>query len=126
MATCEKCRGSGLLPSKKDGRVVPHVRIHCECHRGEIEHYQPVSIDDYDFPMSDSFRGFSFEYCGVQDQAYPPDPLPLLREDERGAAPLFRPRPVDAEIDQLKAQFNFLYQKITELRAEKKKTRGEY
>ena len=53
--------------------------------------------------------------------------LPVaLAGGSTGAPQIFRPRPIDKEIDQLKGQVAYLNNKVLELRAEKKKGRGEY
>lgn len=65
----KKCDGSGLIPFVKNGRTVPFAWVHCEC-REDKEPYQSHRIEDFDFPMSDSFRGYSFQYCGETDPGY--------------------------------------------------------
>ena len=72
-----------------------------------------------EFPCSDTFRGFSFQISGKDDpdSAHSPEPEPVIE-------PVFRPRPVDAEIDRLKGETRYLHQKITELLARKKKEVG--
>ena len=80
---CKKCNSTGLLPFIKDGKVIPHVHLHCEC-RIEADsqyHYTPLKPDDYDFPMADSFRAMSYRDCGVQDPGYVP-PQPDLEDLE--------------------------------------------
>lgn len=66
---CEKCNHTGLLPFIKDGKVIPHSFIDCECKLSLPEYYDPVRErpEDFDFPMSDSYRGWSFWYCGQPD-----------------------------------------------------------
>jgi len=34
-----------------------------------MRHYQSIKFEDFDYPMSDTFRGYSYEYCGVPDPA---------------------------------------------------------
>ena len=52
-------------------------------------------------------------------QPYPPYP-PSPYQGEVELEPVFRPRPVDKEIDQLKAGFLFLQAKVNELQAGKR------
>lgn len=76
---CPKCKGTGYMPYLKNGKVIPGIRVYCECHQDEPEHYHPVSVDDFDFPCSDTFRGYYHQYCGVPDPGYIP-PQPELPE----------------------------------------------
>jgi ssDNA-binding Zn-finger/Zn-ribbon topoisomerase 1 len=74
-----KCDGSGLIPFVKNGKVIPDARIYCECHpiyglNPEPEHYRAFEPEDFDFPMSDTFRGFSYAYCGLPDPGYYKEP----------------------------------------------------
>jgi hypothetical protein len=52
MKDCPKCGGKGLIPFVKNGKVIPHAYVYCECHEDEPERYHPVKPEDYDFPMS--------------------------------------------------------------------------
>jgi len=36
------------------------------------EHYHPIRSEDYDFPMSDTFRGWTYQYIGIPDPGYEP------------------------------------------------------
>lgn len=66
---CGKCNHTGLLPFVKNGKIIPNAFIDCECKFSLVEHYDPVRLhpEDFDFPMSDTFRAYSFEYCGQLD-----------------------------------------------------------
>ena len=77
---CEKCNHTGLLPFEKNGRVIPNTFLDCECKKQEVERYQSIGPEDYDFPLSDTYRGFSFEYCGVPDPAESLSPVSLMEE----------------------------------------------
>jgi len=68
---CDKCNGTGKIPSTLLGRGRKGF-YWCECHEEPHEYYPPPSPDDFDFPCSDTFRGFSFERCNL------PDPQPDL------------------------------------------------
>ena len=73
MNTCGKCEGTGLIPfRKKDGAIVPFAWLNCDCKELEKEHYQILTPDLFDFAMSDSFRAFSYQYCGRPDPGYTP------------------------------------------------------
>ncbi len=108
----KKCDGSGFLPvKKKDGSIDPHARVYCECREAENErkHYAPLKPEDFDFPMSYSFyRGLCREY-GWPDTG-PLEPLPKPEQP----LTVFKPRPVDKEIDQLKAQFLYVDRRLNE------------
>ena len=75
------CDGSGLLPfTGKDGKVRADVHTYCDCHpQYGIDNYDGCNsepnLSDYDFPLSETFRAWTFEHCGVPDPAYvPPRP----------------------------------------------------
>lgn len=82
----KKCDGSGLIPLKKNSKVIPHAHIFCDCHPqygiATHEHYGDVKPEDYDFPMSETFRAWAHESCGVSDPGYippvPPEPSPQV------------------------------------------------
>ena len=71
MTKCSRCNGSGLIPFVKNGKVVPHAWIDCDC-KQQVEHYQPITPADFDFSMSDTFRAFSYQYCNQPDPGYIP------------------------------------------------------
>lgn len=77
---CSKCK-DGLIPFIKNGKVVPHAWVDCDC-KQQIEHYQPLTPDMFDFPMSDTFRGFSYQYCNQPDpgETVPGPEAPPLQE----------------------------------------------
>jgi len=51
---CDKCNNTGLIPFIKNGNTIPNAFVYCECYQ-ETEHYNPVSPEDIDFPVSYSF-----------------------------------------------------------------------
>lgn len=66
---CKKCNHTGLVHSKAlgkfSGKPIPNSYALCECNpEEEIEHYRDIRPEDFDFPMSDIFREFSFELYG--------------------------------------------------------------
>jgi len=62
------------LPFKKNGKIIPHAFVDCECKLVIPERFDNVrpDVSDFDFPMSDTFRGFSFGYCNQPDLGYVP------------------------------------------------------
>ncbi len=66
---CEKCSHTGLLPFIKNGRVIPHTFVDCECRLSLPEYCDPVrpQPSDFDFPMSDIFRAYTYQYCNQPD-----------------------------------------------------------
>ena len=72
---CEKCNDTGLIPFEKNGKIIPNAWRDCECKQLEPERYHQRDASDFDFPMSDTFRAASFEYCNYPDPGYiPPEP----------------------------------------------------
>ena len=76
-AYCNKCNHTGLLPLlNKQGAIVPFAWAYCDCHpiyglNPEPEHYSRLKPEHFDFPCSDSFRGYTFEEYTGRDPAYP-------------------------------------------------------
>ena len=65
---CDLCNGTGFLPFKKDGKVITHVRLDCECKLSVPEHFEPVRIrvEDFDFACSYFQRAYQAEeYEGI-------------------------------------------------------------
>ena len=56
--TCNKCRGTGLIPFiNQRGEVTPHTFLHCDCHpvygtKPAPGRYHHVSPADIDYPVS--------------------------------------------------------------------------
>lgn len=65
---CEKCKGEGMLPlTNKEGKIIPHARVYCECYEEEPEHFYPLQPEDIDFPISwDWHRHYCREF-GLPD-----------------------------------------------------------
>lgn len=59
------------MPFIKNGQPVPHAFVWCDCYEEERIIYRPRP-EDFDFPMSDTFRGFTFEYCELPDPGHVP------------------------------------------------------
>lgn len=78
---CEKCNHTGLVPSKAlgkfSGKPIPNCFSDCECKGDSHDYDYPLKPEDFDFPMSSTFRAFSFQYCGWPDPGYiPPEAQP--------------------------------------------------
>lgn len=110
---CKKCGGTKLIPLKnKEGKVIPHAWLFCECYEEPPENYHPLSPSDFDFPISYSYYRSLCHYHGWPDPG--PDIAPATIA-EREIRPAFRPRPIDKEIDQLKSQFLYVQNKFNEI-----------
>ena len=117
---CTECGGSGLLPfHRKDGSIAAHVYLDCDC-KDLRETLQPVTPDCFDYPMSQTFRAASFEYCGIADPGYSP---PIINTDIDGrlndleaevSRPGSIPRRYTEELNQLKGRMLHLQSKVIE------------
>ena len=102
--TCpyKQCDGSGLIPFQKNGRIIPNAFIDCDCSLDNSS-IPPLTLEEYDFdyPMSESFRAASFQYCGVpdpgtdkpqepRDDKPPPQSLQKLPKQREPLKPLLR------------------------------------
>ena len=126
---CSRCNGTGLLPFKReDGSISPYCKVFCDCHPvyGENAYndfYSPSKVGDMDFPVSDTFRGYFFEYCGVPDPGY----IPPERQEEAPKPQEIIHRYSDmgiAEFDLLQQtanQVKYLQGKVDELPSKKRK-----
>lgn len=116
-----KCDGSSLIPLKsKDGSIVPYAWIDCECKAPDIEGYQALRLGDFDFPMSDAFRGFSFEQSGEPD----PGPCEPALEEQVYTPPEPQWKKEQWQyVGQLRAQINHLNKKFIELEKTKKRSK---
>ena len=125
---CNLCGDTGLLPfHRKDGSITPHVYLDCDC-KDLRETLQPVTPDAFDYPMSQSFRAHSFEYCGIPDPGYSP-PLQNTDIEDRlndleaeVSKPSSIPRRYTEELNQLKGRILHLQSKVIE----KKKNEDYY
>jgi len=110
-----------LIPFVKNGKVIPHAYVYCECHEDEPERYHPVKPEDYDFPMSETFRAWTYQHCGVADPGYVPPQQDIEDLQDRignleaiSAEPGRMPRHYHDQIQQLKAQVTYLQNKVNE------------
>ena len=113
---CPKCKGSGFLPFKnKEGKLIPHTFLNCECHEDEPERYVPYSPDLIDFPVSWDFYRHYQQYYGQLDPGSntPPEEPPKPIIEVQGGVPW-------VVHDQLKAHVLFLQGKINDLSKKKK------
>jgi len=124
MSECPTCKGKGLLPFIKNGRVIPNAWIDCPaCYQERTrEHYIPVTPSDFDFPCSNTFRGFYHEEFGGGDPANHGNYRTLTDlteiEDRLNdleaeiARPGSIPRRYTEELKQIKGQMLYLQGKI--------------
>ena len=113
---CDKCNHTGLLPFTKNGKTIPHAYLHCEC-KIEIErqdHFLEIRPEDFDFPLSESFREFTFEQYGRpwerRREIYQP-------EEQPETAPTSQPwdQRQQNQIDQTRAELRHIKQKLFEI-----------
>jgi len=121
---CEKCNHTGRFPLKrKDGSIVPYAWTFCECNeysKEQPDHFQRLTPDDIDYPVSYSHYRALCQYHGWTDQGNDqPD------DEQDAPEPIRRPVIVDTrpltDYEQLRGQVNFLTNKVAELRARKSK-----
>ena len=99
------CDGSGLIPFKKEGRVIPHAFVHCDCHPdygvNVKEHYREVRPDDFDFPISYSYYRSLCQEHDWKDPGpdYPEEPK---KKEIVETKVIFRHLPSDNEVAYLK------------------------
>lgn len=114
------------MPFIKDGQPVPHAFLWCGCYEEEriIHHPNP---EDFDFPMSGTFRGFSFEYCGMSDpRRVPASNMSELEDrisnlEEISAMPGRIPRKYYDQFQQIQGEVANLRNRVTELSAKKRR-----
>lgn len=96
MPNCPICGRSGLIPFVKDGKVIENAFQDCECKLDLArESYHPIKVEDFDYPVSDTFRDYSFEYCGAIDPgAQIPTTIEVVREVIRAPVRRQLPKPV--------------------------------
>ena len=133
MPNCQICNDTGLIPFKrKDGSVVPNAWLDCSCKEPVTDHYTAVTPSDFDFPMSDTFRGFFYERCGVLDPAHSPPQQDITAIEDRlndleaeqdlgkswQASKVWR-----HQVEQLKSQVLYLQGKLNEHTKPKEKSK---
>jgi len=75
---CELCNDTGYIPFVKDGNTIPNAWIDCQCREEQPPSYRETRPEDFDFPMSASFRELSFQRYGRPWECMPTQ----LPEDE--------------------------------------------
>jgi len=111
---CERCNNTGRLPFyRPDGSISKTSFIYCSCYNEEPEHYQDIKPSDFDFPCSDSFRGYYAKQYSGNDPCAVTANKEVVREVRVEVQP--------ANLQHVSGELRYLHQKITELRAEKKK-----
>ena len=79
---CDKCNGSGFMPFVKDGKEIPHMRVHCDCVMPMRSVYSEIKASDFNFPCSDTFRAYyEVEYRGYDPAYIPPQPETVITEE---------------------------------------------
>lgn len=71
--TCPKCKDTGKIPLKnKEDKIIPFAWQFCQCNPYPYGHefLRQPQLDDFDFPMSEDWRAYTYHYCGVPDPAY--------------------------------------------------------
>jgi hypothetical protein len=66
---CDLCKGKGYLPLIRNGNMIPYVFIDCQCKNETPEKYHERLPSDFDFPCSDTWRGYFYELNGFRDPA---------------------------------------------------------
>ena len=103
----------GIREKTGDARVIISYSITFE--NGETRHYQEDTTQPRYVPISK-------RPAWMRGRAYLP-PLETVQEED--IKPVFHPRPIDNEVDQLKAGFLYLNRKLNELQ-DKKKVDSKY
>jgi len=114
--TCTICNNKKLLPLKrKDGTVVPHAFVDCECKQDETNHHD-ISPEDFDFPMSATFREFTFETYGSPWHQRSALTNPIVTEK-----PVAQPwdKRQQYQIDQVRSELIHIRRKLFEITGKK-------
>lgn len=119
---CQTCQNTSYIPFvKPDGLVSKFAQVVCpECEGYNHErNYADANLpdrqpEDFDFACSEPWRGF---YNRERSQQV---------SDKNGQLPDTIDNRRWDSVQQIRAQVNYLNAKVTELRAEKKKSQGEY
>ena len=129
---CEKCKGEGMLPfENKEGKLIPHTFIYCECHQDEPEHYHRLKPEDYDYPMSYDYRSFIEEQLTGQ-------PLPRIEPEREKSSPVVKEKlyvytkidktslELDNQIAQLRSKLDGLKSEVRPLIDKKQKLKSKW
>jgi len=102
---CDKCKDTGFVPYyRKDGTLVPGIRVHCECYEEPRDTYVPYSEDMIDFLVSWPWHRHYQSYYGQ------PDPGPLEPRETNHTAPVN-----DGYLKRNRSTFRALNQRIKAL-----------
>ena len=129
MPNCPLCNDTKLIPFKnKEGKVIVGAFLDCECRKPPRDHYTTVTPSDFDFPMSDTCRGYSYQLCNQQDPANTksyrelPDITAIEAEQDLGknwqASKIWR-----HQVERLKSQVLYLQGKLNEQTKPKEKSK---
>jgi hypothetical protein len=85
-----------------------------------------MNPEDFDYPMSSIFRGYSYEYCGERDPGYVPESIAELKAQLNDlqaivAEPGSVPRQYYNQLQQLRGEVAYLRTKVAEMRAKRQK-----
>ncbi len=116
---CELCNDTKLIPFvNKQGQLRNDAFLDCECKVDEPDHYD-IRPEDFDYPMSQSYREFTFEQYGRPWEKKSDIVMlaPVIQEAES--------QPWDQrqqhQIDQTRAEIKRLTMKVAALTGEKPK-----
>jgi len=117
---CKKCGHTGLLPFIKNNKVIPNAFVDCEC-KFDITYQSDrarLMPRDFDFPMSDTFRGNTYQYCEDSDPAgRVVNYLPYEFDWEEPKEIPIRPR----EQSEFRGMVLYLQKKVNEITDKKRK-----
>ena len=122
---CKECNHTGLIPFiNKQGKLIVGAFLDCEC-RIEIQaqgynNYRDIRPDDFDYPMSDTFREFTYEHYGrpwEQRSAF-------IKQEAPTVAVSSASKPWDKrqqyQLDQTRGELIHIRDKLAEMTAKKK------
>ena len=75
---CNICNGGGLIPFIKNGKVISNAWLECSCKGVEPERFRDIRPEDFDYPMSATFRSHTYQHTNQPDPGYvAPEPQAL-------------------------------------------------
>ncbi len=142
LTTCSICKGFGRVHPRLTDKVDYSRLVYCHCQGGafgerqgkpasrllpppEPDHYTEITPTDFDYPCSDTFRGYYFERYAGHD---PGRQVPSSMNEPSKSTPLIEDMPPDSRrIDQLEGNLislrDALKQHVNESRPSKRKDR---
>ena len=108
--TCNQCDGTGLISLKdKGGNVIAGAYQYCVCYHEPDYHETPLNMDDFDFPMSSTFRAYSYEICNQYDPGLTPQHKEETKHIEH------KPPDAHIDLDQLRGELSYIRKKLAEI-----------